>query len=228
MKRLVSTDEHTLSIRSSILGGGTWLKIGAVLLLVFLVGALAVMSVLPDKATSQSSAYSQSSKVALVTKSSGEVSGAGNMLTSGTVAGMGAGFSFGQFTFTDVPLSGVTSSNLANYDTVVLVQVPTGSLSGTNKQAINDFVTNGKKLIIYDSDATSGNDYSWLAAPAQTGRGCPNCGSNSGTATVLENNAMVSSDPSDSNHYINTDEVATQTDAVGDSNVMLSQSSAWF
>jgi YD repeat-containing protein len=150
------------------------------------------------------------------------------MPTSGTVAGLGSGFSFGQFTFTDMPLSSVTTSNLANYDTAVLLQVPTGSLSDANKQAINGFVTNGKKLIIYDSDATSGNDYAWLAAPADTGVGCPNCGSRSGTATVLEDNSMVSSDPSDPNHYINTDEVATQTDAVGDANVMLSRSSAWF
>jgi hypothetical protein len=134
MGRLVSTDERTFSIRSSIRGGASWLKIGGVLLLVLLVGALAVVPLMPDKATPESSAYFQSSKVALITKSSGELSGAGNMPTSGTVAGLGSGFSFGQFTFTDVPLSSVTTSNLANYDTAVLLQVPTGSLSDANKR----------------------------------------------------------------------------------------------
>jgi lysophospholipase L1-like esterase len=150
------------------------------------------------------------------------------MPTTGNVGGLGGAFSFNQFTFANLPLGNADTGHLSQYDTAVLLQAPTSQLTAANKAALAGFVTGGGKLIIYDSDATDGNDYSWLPAPAMTGQSCPNCGAVGGTATVVENNTMVSNDQADGDHYVKVSELPGNTDAVGDANVMLSQDPRWF
>ena len=140
----------------------------------------------------------------------------------------GTSLSFDDFVFTNLPLSSVNATNLTAFDTIVLLQVPTNSLTAQQKADINNFVDNGGKLIIYDSDATQGNDYSWLIRPFSTSPPCPNCGLVGGTLTIVENDTLGTNDPNDPSHYINTAEIPPYTDAVGDANVIATNDPKWF
>jgi hypothetical protein len=168
--------------------------------------------------------FDRSANIALIPDDGGGSDG-GAMPTDGTVVGTDQ--SFDQFSFTDVALDEIDSATLSQYDTVVLTQVQTVDLSDDAKQALSDFVIGGGKLIIHDADGTDGNDYGWLPAPAATGQSCQNCGETSGTSEVIENNTLVSADPS-SPAYVNVSELEENTDAVGDANVMVTQDSHWF
>ena len=95
------------------------------------------------------------------------------MPTSGIVSGVPAD-SFSRFTFTNVALSQINSATLAQYDTVVLMEVETSALSAAQKAAIVQFVTNGGKLIIHDADETMENDYSRLPYWAGSARAAMN------------------------------------------------------
>ena len=164
--------------------------------------------------------FPRSQKVALI-PNDGYDSSAGILPTSGTVIGRD-GESFDQFDFTDLAISDIDPATLSNYDTVVLNEVNTSDLDAAARQELSAFVNGGGKLIIHDSDATNNNDYSWLPAPATTGQSCPDCGETGGSSTVVENNTMVSANPSDAS-YVNVAELPDNTDAVGDANLMVSQ-----
>jgi hypothetical protein len=144
---------------------------------------------------------------------------------TGTVIG-DTSLSFDQFTFTDVPLASLTLANLAAYDTVVLNQVLTSNLTAQQQSDINSWVDAGGKLIIYDSDGTYSNDYSWFIRPFAT-NSPGQTGSLGGVLTVVEENTLSSAN-SASPYYINTAEIAASTDAVGDANVFTSQDPNWF
>jgi hypothetical protein len=187
--------------------------------------AAAAMLAFGPTAIAQAAHYARSVNVALI-PDDGSSSDGGTMPTSGTVTGADAD-SFDQFTFTELSLDQIDPSTLSQYDTVVLMQVSTADLSDAAKQTLSQFVTGGGKLIIHDADSTSGNDYSWLPVPAQTGQSCQNCGSSSGTSQIVENNTLVSANPSDAS-YVNVSELEGNTDAVGDANVMVTQDPRWF
>src|SRR5579862_4736628 len=85
----------------------------------------------------------------------------GNLPVSTTVAGKPSE-SFGKFAFTNVPLTLISASELAKFDTVVLNEVPVGELSTATRSDLAQFVANGGKLLIDDADATHNNDYSWV------------------------------------------------------------------
>jgi hypothetical protein len=181
--------------------------------------ALSVGGAAPALASPQ-----RSSNVAIIL---GEGSGsAGTLQTSGTVTGSPQD-SFEQFTFTDLLPEAIEPSVLSQYDTVVLNQVFTSSLSEAQKQALSSFVTSGGKLIVHDADGTEGNEYQWLPVPALSGQSCLNCGNTNGEATVVENNALVSSEPS-SPSYVDVSEFPGNSDAVGDANFLLTTDPRWF
>src|SRR5262249_36908248 len=68
-----------------------------------------------------------STNVALVPDAAGETPGAHPMPTSGSVIGV-PGDSFDQFNFTDLPFANLDAAHLAQFDTVVLVQVDSQTL----------------------------------------------------------------------------------------------------
>jgi hypothetical protein len=150
---------------------------------------------------------------------------AGTLPTGGAVAGDEAD-SFEEFSFTDLTQEQIQTSILSSYDTVVLNQVFTQSLTEAQKQAISSFVTSGGKLIIHDADGTEGNSYTWLPVPAESGVSCENCGNLGGEATIVENNTIVSNEPA-SPSYINVDELPGNSDAVGDANLLVSNDPRW-
>ena len=145
--------------------------------------------------------------------------------------------SFGKFSFTSLqngvavtPSTQITSATLSKYDTVALIQVSTNSLSASAKAALAQFVANGGKLLIHDSDETKQNDYSWVlphSSPTQVGASCNNCGSTSGGSQVVANSGLISSNPADPS-YVNLTELQKFTDAIGDANMLTSLDSRWF
>ncbi len=155
----------------------------------------------------------------------GGTESAGTLQTSGSVIGSEQD-SFEDFGFVDLSQEEITPSTLSQYDTVVLNQVFTKSLSATQEQTLSNFVTSGGKLIIHDADGTEGNSYSWLPVPAESGTSCENCGHTDGEAKIIENNTIVSNEPS-SPYYIDVNEFPGISDAVGDANVLFSNDPRW-
>ena len=141
---------------------------------------------------------------------------------------------FSAFTFTNVPFDSVDAEELADYDTVVLISCdPMSELDGSQRTDIVDWVENGGKLIIYDSECQGGGntlEVTWLPCP-YTVHYPGAVGGNSIAdpwvdLEIVENNTLSSGD-SESPYYINADKVASQTDAAGDQNVFIAQSDCW-
>ncbi|HEX3693271.1 MAG TPA: hypothetical protein VHU13_07995 [Solirubrobacteraceae bacterium] len=186
--------------------------------------ALAVVFAIATFGASAAHAVSQSSgKVAIIDGGGSE--DVGSLQLSGSLAGDPAD-SFEAFSFTVLSQESISPPVLAEYDTVLLNQVFTTSLTTEQEQALSKFVTLGGKLIIHDADGTEGNDYSWLPVPAASGFSCQNCGNTNGEARVVENNTLVSNDPT-SPYYVDVEEFPGNTDAVGDANVLLTEDTQW-
>jgi len=131
-------------------------------------------------------------------------------------------------TFSALSASQVSAEKLANYDTVILFMFNPSLLTAAQKAAINDWVYKGGKLIIWDSDQVPPGlpwDYTWLPYPFSTS--VPGqTGARTGHLEVMEENELSSSDPS-SPYYIDTSVLTSQTDAVGDANVLITYSPGW-
>ena len=151
------------------------------------------------------------------------------MPTSGSVIGV-PGDSFDQFNFTDLPFANLDAAHLAQFDTVVLVQVDSQTLTIDQQTALANFVASGCKLIIHDAEGTNGNAYDWLpGGDFSKSVKCAFCGGDQigqGGTVAIENNSLISANPADPS-FINPDELARETDAVGDAN-QLAAGPPWF
>jgi hypothetical protein len=186
--------------------------------------AVAIAFMLAWGSASALATTQRSDQVAIIL--GGGTESAGTLQTSGSVAGSEQD-SFEGFHFTYLTQEEISPSTLSQYDTVVLNQVFTSSLSESQEQILSGFVTSGGKLIIHDADGTDGNSYSWLPVPAESGTSCENCGHTDGEAKIIENNTIVSNEPS-SPYYIDVDEFPGNSDAVGDANVLFSNDPRWY
>jgi hypothetical protein len=130
--------------------------------------------------------------------------------------------------FFTLSASQISADTLANYDTVILFMFNPSLLTANQKAAINDWVYKDGKLIIWDSDQVSPGspwDYTWLPYPFTTS--VPGqTGATTGHLEIIEENELSSSDPS-SLYYIDTSTLTSQTDAVGDANVLVAYSPGW-
>jgi len=143
-----------------------------------------------------------------------------------------SGGEFDQFNFTNLPVGNVSAGALSAFDSVVLNVASSGmncmtqTLSASQKTDLADFVFQGGKLIIYDSECTTGGyvDYTWLPYPFATNN--PGQMGAQGTLIIVEENSLSTSDPADV-HYIDTATLGTGTDAVGDMNVLVTFAAAW-
>ncbi|MCA8953040.1 MAG: hypothetical protein KDE27_26245 [Planctomycetes bacterium] len=139
-----------------------------------------------------------------------------------------AGGAFAAFNFQNITIANANAAFYAaqNLDTVVLnvassaMGCTTATLSASQKADLNTFVNGGGKLIIYDSECTFGGsvDYSWLTYPFNTVNPGP-AGAFGGTLTIFEDNALSSANPADP-QFIDSNAITSQTDAVGDMNVV--------
>ncbi len=112
------------------------------------------------------------------------------------------------------------------YDTVVLVGICdiNNFLSNNQfKSRIENFVSNGGKLIIWDSECRS-TDYSKFIYPFITSN--PGQMGSTGTLSDLEENTLSSKNIL-SDNYINVSYISNQTTAVGDANVLITQDPNW-
>jgi hypothetical protein len=196
---------------------------GSPLAVVSVLVAVVVAAMLTQGAAPAAAVVQRSARIAIV-EGGGEES-TPPLQTSGSVEGVPED-SFEQFSFQDITQEEIEAPTLAQYDTVVLNQVFTETLSAAQQQALSAFVTSGGKLIIHDADGTEGNNYSWLPVPAETGASCQNCGHTDGVAEIVEDNTLVSSDPS-SPDYIDVEELPGNSDAVGDANVLVTEDPRW-
>lgn len=187
--------------------------------------ALGVITMLLAGAASAQASFMATSHAVALIPSRGPTTPEAQMPISGTVSGI-PGDSFDRFTFIAVPLASITAQALQRFDTVVLMQVSTAQLSAAQKATLSQFVTNGGKLIIHDSDDTTGNDYSWLPYPAHIGAGCVNCGAATGSSQIVANNGLISRQPA-APSYVNLTELEQRTDAIGDANLFETLDPHW-
>lgn len=142
---------------------------------------------------------------------------------------VGPASEIGAFAFSAFAPAAVSAAALAPFDTIVLnvastaMACNTATLTAQQKTDIINFVGAGKKLIIFDSECPP-QDYSWLPFPFTTAN--PGAMGANGTLTVLQNDTMVSNNPADPN-YVDAAHLGTQTDAVGDMNVMTTLDANW-
>jgi len=165
--------------------------------------------------------------VALIGGAQFNFTAGGQLITSGFPGGS-------TFNFTNMAVSQVSLTNLAPYDTAVLNMASLSTSGGcacdsTNltaqaKADLNQFVSNGGKLIIFDSECPTGVDYSWLVYPFTTNN--PGAMGASGTLNIVEENCLSTS-ASGSTHYIDAVNLGSLTDAVGDMNVMVTLDPSW-
>jgi hypothetical protein len=163
-----------------------------------------------------------SSNVALIGGNVFNYTGGGWLNTSGFAGG-------DTFTFTSITPASVSAATLALYDTVVLnmactaMQCNSGILSPAQQDDLENFVFNGGKLIIYDSECWFTVDYSWLIYPFTTAN--PGAMGAQGTLNIVEENVL--STAAAGPYYINAAYLGSSTDAVGDMNVMTTLDSHW-
>lgn len=139
------------------------------------------------------------------------------------------------FKFTDVDPSTVTSvSNLTPYDTLIFWQFDPGAAPAAFQSAVLDWlVSTAGKILIWDSD-TYGTlglgpaNYSFLSSVGAnfTTAGPGSKGYYGGTLVVIEETNFTSGIPA-SPFYIDNATLASSTDALGDENVMVTQSPNW-
>lgn len=133
------------------------------------------------------------------------------------------------FTFAAMLPADVSTANLAAYDTAVLnvasvaMGCTTATLTTEQKDALIQFVDEGNKLIIFDSECPP-VDYSWMPYPFETSN--PGALGRPGTLTIVEENTLSSANPA-SPYYLDAFHLGVVTDAVGDMNVMTTYSAGW-
>jgi len=138
--------------------------------------------------------------------------------TTLSLANLGPGGVCGATTKCDTVLLNVASAGATGLACNV-----NGNLSAPQKADLVTFVQQGGKLIIYDSECAPQN-YSWLPYPFTTSN--PGARGAFGTVTIVEDNVLSSGNSLDS-HFINATILGTQTDAIGDMNVMTTRDANW-
>lgn len=138
------------------------------------------------------------------------------------------------FSFTPLSPGAVTAGSLAAFDIAVVnmatytLQCDANNLPAAAKAEIIGFAGAGKKVLIYDSECYfgvggAGVDYSWLPYPFTTAN--PGALGAQGTLTIVEENTLSTN--ASGPYFIDAGILGTQTDAVGDMNVMTTQDPAW-
>lgn len=181
------------------------------------------------------SAYAQSQRVVVIggtTLDTGTSTDANQMTYTGggkLPVSSTADPRLGAFAFSAMSVAAVSTATLAGYDTAVLnlatseFQCNTGKLSAAQKADVIAFVGSGKKLLVYDSECAP-VDYSWIPYPFSTAN--PGARGAHGTLTIVEENTL-SSKTLGNPYYINAGYLGSNTDAVGDMNVMITYDARW-
>ena len=196
-----------------------------------LIISLFALSIISEAVVSNANATQipKSTNVALVPGPSGQAANGGTLPTSGFPNG-------DTFTFTNLSpdtIMTATTDPLSAYDTVVFVQLYISGNSGSStnywadstfSSRITNFVSNGGKLIIYDSEITT-NNYANFIYPFNSSN--PGANGASGLTWIVESDTL-GSNSSSSSSYLNAPALCAPSSAEeGDSNVMTSFNSNW-
>ncbi len=155
--------------------------------------------------------------------------GSGDVVNGGELVVTGAAGGLGDFNFNGLDPADVSTANLAAFDTAVLnvasyeMDCDVDTLGASEKADLVSFVSGGGKLIIYDSEC-SAQDYSWLPFPFTTNN--PGAAGATGILTIAEENILASASDA-SPHFIDADGLGSNSDAVGDMNVMTTLDPNW-
>jgi len=175
--------------------------------------------------TRKTYALTESNNVALVPDANGWNSHGGYLPTTGFPGGYSP-------TFTDLSPTSIRDDAAdpivaGGYDTVVLVMIDYFQTNwwsdSTFRNRIENFVSNGGKLIIIDSENTH-NDYSQFIYPF-TADTPGAMGSWTGDIWIVENNTLSHNDTL-STSYVNTGSICGGYD-IGDANVLVTQDPSW-
>ncbi len=199
-------------------------------LITILIISLFAFSIVSEAVVSNASAAQipKSSNVALVPGPSGQAANGGSLPTSGWPNG-------DAFTFTNLsPDTIMTAATdpLTGFDTVVFVQLYISGDAGSStnywadstfSSRISHFVSNGGKLIIYDSEITT-NDYTNFIYPFNSSN--PGQTGSEGQTWIVESDTLGSNSTTSSN-YVNAPALCNSVAETGDSNVMTSFNQNW-
>ncbi len=169
----------------------------------------------------------KSSMVALVPDANGLNSNGGALPTSPP-----GGFPNGDtFTFVNLHPNNIRDDatdpiSAGGFDTVVIVMIDYFQnywSNSTFRSRIENFVSGGGKLIIYDSEVTV-NDFSGFIYPFTAST--PGAYGASGPSWIVENNTLSHNDTAAAS-YVNV-ALLVNTDAAGDANAMTSSNPNWY
>lgn len=189
-----------------------------------LLAILFMVSAIPAHASISIGPLAHSSNV-LVLNTEGDAYGLAYAGGFPTTAATAAGYSVSFMAAASV----TGASSFSGYDTIVLWMYCSVGSDTTVQGALISFLQSGGKIIIWDSDACNSEEgsqatYSWLGAVGATfaAQTPGETGSTGGSLTIVENDGFVGS-------LTQTDmtNLALDTDAVGDMNVITSNSPAW-
>jgi hypothetical protein len=129
-------------------------------------------------------------------------------------------------TFTQIQEADLWPDTLTNYDTLLLSQACTiGQLPPAQLYAVTNWIAAGHKLVIYDSDACSPVDYSWLPYPFTTiNPGAK--GSTKGDFLIVQENSMLNTDPA-SPYFVDAAAIRHSTE-IGDANLITTNDLHWY
>jgi len=176
------------------------------------------------------SAYCNNGSVNVAFVPNNEGAGGGELPINGTA--------FQNFSFTFLDPSDVNATTLANYDTLVLAEDvacdPPSYFTQTQLQDIVNWVYNGGKLIIYDSECYSGGytvTHNWLPTHLWYTVLYPGAlGADKESypwvdLKIVEDNTLSSNNPGP--YFVNVTMIAYEVDAAGDQNVFIANGTGW-
>ena len=133
------------------------------------------------------------------------------------------------YRFTRIQAAWLTASVLASTDTVILNMLCDARdfLDSGQKQAMLDWIKQGNKLIIHDSDKCIGTTtYDFLPYPFTTNNPGP-IGARGKVFVLLESDTLGSGDRTDRGHFLDTDAYLSGEQEIGDANIVTTQDPHW-
>jgi len=130
------------------------------------------------------------------------------------------------FHFTAVPAQKVSTTKLAQFDTVILYGMRWDKLSPTAQQAINTFAATGK-VVIWDSDDTGAQSYATFIHPFSDAASGENGKANDSVVSFPGgDNFLASSNPS-SPYYLDPKQLVSNRNMINDMNAMKTGTHGW-
>jgi hypothetical protein len=130
------------------------------------------------------------------------------------------------FHFSQVPLAGVNTTRLNQYDTVVLYGLRWSTLSAQAQQAINTFAAT-RKVLIWDSDDTGPQNYGNFIHPFTDAASGENGKANESVVTFPGGDNFLASSNSGSPYYLDPKQLVSDRNMINDMNAMKSGTHGW-